>query len=522
MKVLQLPSHETYCLRQQIGLALGLLLFTVFLLMPTPDGMPFTAQRTAAVGVLMAIWWITEAAPIPMTALLPLVLYPALDIMPSHQVGVHYGHHVIFLFVGGFIIAIAMEKWNLHRRIALGIIKFFGAKPHRLVLGFMCSTAFLSMWISNTAAVMMMVPIAVAVVNQMATLAQMEGVPPEETPDRVRSRFGLILLLAVAYSASVGGIGTLIGSPTTVAFIGFAQERLPNEPPITFAQWSIICMPIVVIFLPIMWLYLCRFGAEVPLSHIRFSGEQDVIADEQERLGSMRQPEKVVLVVALLTALLWIFRNPLKLGALSIPGWANLFSAPGNLHDSTVAIAMAVLLCFLPARNGSHDTPSRLQFIMDWPTIQKGIPWGIVVLLGGGFALAAGVQDSGLALWLGSQLAVVGELPAWALVLIVCLLSVLLTEMTSNIATVLMISPVLAATAAEIGIHPYLFLMPAAVIASFAFMLPVATPPNAIVFSSGWITIPQMFRAGLILDLMALLIIPVAVYCIGSWVFPFQ
>ena len=490
--------------------------------MSTPEGMPPTAQRTAAVAALMAIWWITEAAPIPMTALLPLVLYPALDIMSSRQVGVHYGHHIIFLFVGGFIIAIAMKKWNLHRRIALGIIKLFGTNPHRLVLGFMCSTAFLSMWISNTATVMMMLPIAVAVANQMATLAQMEGVSPEETPDRVRSTLGLILLLAVAYSASVGGIGTLVGSPTTVAFIGFAQEQLPDEPPITFADWSMLCIPIVVIFLPIMWLYLCRFGAEVPLSHIRFSGGQDVISNEQERLGPMRQPEKVVLVVVLLTALLWIFRNPLDLNVLSIPGWSNLFPVPGNLHDSTVAIAMAVLLCFLPARDGRSGTPLRPQFIVDWPMIQNGIPWGIVVLLGGGFALAAGIQGSGLASWLGSRLAIAGEFPVWVLVPIICLLSVLLTEMTSNIATVLMISPVLAATAAEIGIHPYLFLIPAAVIASFAFMLPVATPPNAIVFSSGWITIPQMFRAGLILDLIALLVIPVAVYCIGSWVFPFQ
>ena len=520
-----LPAGEQdhgYGLRQQIGLAVGLLLFVVLLLVPTPDGMPPVAQRTAAVAALMAVWWITEAAPIPVTALLPLALYPALDIMPSRQVGPHYGNHIIFLFVGGFIIAVAMEKWNLHRRVALGTISLFGTRPYRLVLGFMCATAFLSMWISNTATTMMMLPISAAVVNQMAELAHMDGVSPEETPGRVRSTFGLILLLAIAYSASVGGIGTLIGSPTTVAFIGFAQERFPDEPPIAFADWSMLCIPIVVIFLPIMWLYLCRFGAEVPLSRIRFSAGQDVIAEERRRLGPMRGPEKTVLLVASLTGLLWIFRRPLELGTVVIPGWSSAFSTPGSLHDATVAIAMAVLLCLLPARaDGDDGAKPRLQFIVDWPTIQKGVPWGIVILLGGGFALAAGIQDSGLATWLGSRLTIAGELPVWALVLLTCLLSVLLTETTSNIATVLMISPVLAATAVEIGVHPYLLLIPAAVIASFAFMLPVATPPNAIVFSSGWITIPRMFRAGVMLDLIALAIIPLAVYFVGQWVFPF-
>ncbi len=521
-----LPAGEQnhgYGPRQQIGLALGLLLFVVILVAPTPDGMPPVAQRTAAVAALMAVWWITEAAPIPVTALLPLALYPALDIMPSREVGPHFGNHIIFLFVGGFIIAIAMEKWNLHRRVALGTIHLFGTQPDRLVLGFMCATAFLSMWISNTATTMMMLPIAAAVVNQMAELAHMEGVSPEETPKKVRSTFGVILLLAIAYSASVGGIGTLIGSPTTVAFIGFAQDRFPDEPPIAFADWSMLCIPIVVIFLPIMWLYLCRFGAEVPLSHIRFNTGQDVISEERRKLGPMRQPEKIVLVVASMTGFLWIFRRPLELGSLVIPGWSSAFSTPGSLHDATVAIAMAVLLCLLPTWVASGDGGKpRLQFIVDWPTIQKGVPWGIVVLLGGGFALAAGIQDSGLAAWLGSRLTIAGELPVWVLVPLTCLLSVLLTETTSNIATVLMISPVLAATATEIGVHPYLLLIPAAIIASFAFMLPVATPPNAIVFSSGWITIPRMFRAGVMLDLIALAIIPLAVYFIGQWIFPFR
>ena len=513
-------DHEQYGLRQKIGFAAGLFLFLAILFLPAAPGMEPRAQRTAAVAALMAVWWITEAASIPVTALLPLALFPLLDIMPSRAVASHYANHIIFLFVGGFIIAIAMERWNLHRRVALATISFFGTQPDRLVLGFMCATAFLSMWISNTATTMMMLPIAMAVVTQLAVFAEIEGVSREDTPKRVQNTFGLILLLGVAYAASVGGIGTIIGSPTTVAFLGFAQERFPDEPPIAFLDWSMMCIPIVIVFLPIVWVYLCRFGADIPLSRIRFRGGQDVIAEERRRLGPMSSPEKTVLAVSTLTALLWIFRRPMELGAVTVPGWSGAFASPGSLHDATVAISMAILLCLLPARVDGGEKKG-LQFIVDWPSIQKGLPWGIVILLGGGFALAAGIQDSGLARWLGSQLTVLEGVPVWVLVLLTCLLSVALTETTSNIATVLMVSPVLAATAVEIGVHPYLLLIPAAVIASFAFMLPVATPPNAIVFGSGWITIPRMFKAGVMLDLIALAVIPVAVYFIGSFIFPF-
>ena len=281
-----------------------------------------------------------------------------------------------------------------------------------------------------------------------------------------------------------------------------------------------MCIPIVIVFLPIIWIYLCRFGADIPLNRIQFRGGQNVIAEERRRLGPMSSPEKTVLAVSTLTALLWIFRRPMELGAVTVPGWSGAFASPGSLHDATVAISMAILLCLLPARIDRGEEKG-LQFIVDWPSIQKGVPWGIVVLLGGGFALAAGIQDTGLARWLGSQLTVLEGVPVWVLVLLTCLLSVTLTETTSNIATVLMVSPVLAATALEIGVHPYLLLIPAAVIASFAFMLPVATPPNAIVFGSGWITIPKMFKAGVMLDLIALAVIPVAVYFIGSFIFPF-
>ncbi len=511
---------QEYDLRQRVGLITGLSLFLIILLFPRPEGLTPEGKRMAAIAALMATWWITEAAHIAVTALLPVALVPMLGIMSSRVVAPNYANHIIFLFIGGFIIALAMEKWDLHRRIALLTISRVGTRPERLMLGFMIATAFLSMWISNTATTMMMLPIAMAVVTQLSEFAEIDGKRTEDTQAQVKTTFGLMLLLAIAYSASVGGLGTIIGSPTTVAFLGFAQTRFPDQPPIGFMDWSIVCIPIVVIFIPIIWSYLCRFGADLPLDRIKFSGSQTIIEAEIRKLGPMKRPEKIVLAVSASTAVLWIFRRPLELGGLTIPGWSSMFESPSDIHDATVAMTMGVLLCLLPA--GTEWKGRRERFVMDWQTIQHGIPWSIVMLLGGGFALAAGIQETGLARWIGSQMSALQGMPLWVLIPLSCLLAVLLTETTSNIATVLMISPVITETAVEIGVHPYLLLIPSAIMASFAFMLPVATPPNAIVFGSGWITIPQMFRAGVILDAIALLLVPMLVYLLGSLVFPFQ
>lgn len=514
-------AHDTR--HQRIGLYAGLAIFLLMLLLPRPEGLSVEGQRMAAVAVLMAAWWISEAVDIAVTALLPLALFPMMGIMPSAEVAPHYGDHIIFLFTGGFIIALGMEKWNLHRRIALETIRRVGTDPHRLVLGFIVATALLSMWISNTATTMMMLPIATAVVTQLAELAAIDGVRDEDTSERVKQTFGLVLMLGIAYSASVGGIGTIIGSPTNVAFLGFAHERFPDLPPITFLEWSLVCVPIVIVFIPICWLYLCRYGAGISIGRIRFSGGQDVVARELERMGPMTAPERTVLVVSSITAFLWVFRQPLEIGDFTIPGWSRLFPNPGGIQDATVAMAMAVLLCILPVNltGGMEWQGAWQKRVMDWPTAARGMPWGIIFLLGGGFALAAGIEETGLAKWLGGQLAVLKGVPVWVLVPLSCLFAVTITETTSNVATVLMVSPVIAATAVEIGVAPYLLLIPAAIISSFAFMLPVATPPNAIVFSSGWVTIPKMFRAGLMLDLIALLVVPGMVYLIGLWVFDF-
>ncbi len=516
-------QEEGYGLRRLIGLILGVVLFVVILSLPSPAGMSAEARKMAAVVALMASWWISEATHIAVTALVPVAAYPLLGIMKSTEVAPHYANHLIFLYIGGFVIALAMEKWNLHRRVALATIALVGTHPRRLVLGFMMATAFLSMWVSNTATTMMMLPVAMAVATQISESALVDGQSDEETPERVRSAFGLVLLLGVAYSASIGGVGTIVGTPTNVAFLGFAAERFPEQPPISFLDWMLVGVPVAVVFLPLTWLFLCRFGGRLPLNRIRFTASQSIIDDERRKLGAMSGPEKIVLGAAVTVASLWIFRQPIQVGEFTIPGWSGIFPFPEFLHDATVGIFVAIMLCLIPVnfRGGVDWQGKRERFVMDWPSIQRGVPWGIVILFGGGFALAAGMSHTGLAAWLGGLLAGLKGAPLVFVLPLVCLMATGLSEMTSNVATVLMLCPVLAEAALELGINPYLLLIPATILASFAFTLPVSTPPNAVVFSSGWITIPAMCRAGIFLDVLAVAVMPGLVYVLGSMVFRF-
>ena len=502
-----------------LGLLAGLVGFAAVILLPTPEGLSAEAHKVAAVAALMICWWISEAVHIGVTGFVPVALFPLLGVASSRVVSAHYANHLIFLFIGGFIIAQAMERWNLHRRIALNIIARFGSRPRPIVLGFMVATALLSMWISNTATTMMLLPMGMAVVNQLAGSAQVSGAPEGSSPEQLaRDTFGPVLLLGIAYAASIGGIGTIVGSPTTVAFLGFAADSFPDLPPISFLQWSMLGLPIIALFLPLTWWYLCRFGTSIPLSAVSFSSSHSVIQKELAALGAMSTPEKRVLAVAASTGALWILRAPLDLGGFYLPGWSQLFPVPGAVHDSTVAMVMALLLFMLPS--GKSDDAGSVR-LLSWFGVSRGTPWGIVFLLGGGFALAGAITDTGLAAWIGAWLGALGGLPGWVLVIAVCILTTSMTETTSNVATVLMLAPAVAAMAAEIGVHPYLLLMPMAITASFAFTMPVATPPNAIIFSSGWITIPQMFRAGIVLDIVGLLVVPAAVYALGSSLFGF-
>jgi sodium-dependent dicarboxylate transporter 2/3/5 len=447
----------------------------------------------------MAVWWITEALPIPVTALLPLLLFPLFDVLPIADAAAPYAHHLVFLFLGGFVLALGVERSGLHRRIALRVILFVGSSPPRLVLGFMLATAFLSMWISNTATVMLMLPIALAVIEQMRPADAAASFP----------RFAVAMLLGVAYAASIGGVATLIGTPPNIVLAGVLSQLYPEAPAIGFVQWMLFGVPIAVIFLPLTWLLLVRVLPTTRLGGIaiRESGH-DTVSAAMAALGPMRRVERLVLGVFLLTAAGWIFRSPLDLGVLRIPGLTDVL--PG-ISDASVALAAAVLLFLLPGEKASP--------LFSWTEIQRGIPWGILLLFGGGFALAEGMQQSGVTLYFGEILTRLDGIPLWGMILLTCLLLTFLTELTSNTATASILIPVMAAASVSLGQHPLLLMLPAALNASFAFMLPVATPPNAIVFSSSWISIRTMAKTGVTLNLVGVFLVTAMMYLLGSSVF---
>ena len=495
--------------RQQAGLWLGLALFVLFLILPAPAGMTPATMRMAAVAVLMATWWISEAAPISATALVPLVLYPLLGIMGSRKVSLAYANHLVFLFLGGFLIAIAIERVNLHLRIALQILKFVGASPRRLLLGFMVATAFLSMWISNTATTMMMLPISLAVVTEIA----IQTGKAEEIHQEGMNKFGIAMMLAIAYAANIGGIGTLVGTPPNIVFAGFVKRLFPAAPEITFLKWMMVGVPLVIVFIAVAWFYLSRRVDAETKGTAGGTSVREIIEDHLRSLGPMTKGERIVLLVFVTTALLWIFRSPIPIPYLTIPGWSSLFESPKLLHDATVAMGMGLLLFFLPLDF------KRREFILNWDLAHERVPWGVLLLFGGGFALAAGFQQTGLTKWIGETLGVWKGFPPIVMILGTALLMTFLTEVTSNTATTTMMMPILAATAVGLGTHPFLLMIPATLAASCAFMLPVATPPNAIVFGSKMLTIPQMARAGLAMNLVGVILVTALMYLVAFAVF---
>ncbi len=494
-------SENGFPLFKRAGMAIGVAGFSAILLCPAPEGMSPEGKRVAAVAVLLAVWWMTECIPIPATALLPLVLFPALGVMSMKDVSVSFGDANILLFAGGFFIAVAMQKWNLHRRLALHVVHRLGVNPPRMVLGFMVATALLSMWISNTATCMMMLPIAMSVIARIE-----EKASPEFT-----RRFALALMLGIAYAASIGGIGTLIGTPPNIVLAAQLRSLYPDAPAIGFLQWMKAGVPLVILFVPIVWVLLAF--VQFRLRTREDLGQDAAIREEIARLGPMGRGEWTVLVVFVLTALAWVFRRDIDLGLLTLPGWARLFPHPDYMHDGTVAIFFALVLFITPV------DLKRGVFALDWETALK-IPWGILLLFGGGLAVAQGFRDTGLIAWVGAQLGVLSGMPPLFMILCVAVLMTFLTEITSNTATTTIMLPILAATASQaLGVHPLLLMLPATLSASCAFMLPVATPPNAIVFGSGRLSVGQMARSGLVLNLIGVILVTLLTYTLAVPVF---
>lgn len=471
-------------------LAIGLIAF--FDLDP---GRP-EVTRTAAIAVWMALWWITEAVPLAITALLPIVLFPVLGIMNGKQVAPQYFNHIIFLFIGGFIVALAMERWNLHRRIALKTLMLVGVQPKNILFGFMITTAFLSMWISNTAATMMMVPIALAVIQQLE----------EITPKAAIKKYAVGLFLGIAYGATLGGISTLVGTPPNLVFAKVYSMTYPQAPEISFGIWIIFALPIAIVFIILVWWLLSRFF--LPKKQV-LSISPDTFKNQYDSLGLISYEEKAVLIGFCSLVFLWLFRTNINFGGFIIPGWSNLFRRPEYFNDGTTAIFVSILLFLIPSR---QPTKGR---IMNWDTAKR-LPWNIVLLFGGGFALAYGFKDSGLSLWLGNQLVALKVLSPFIIVAGVCTLLIFLTELTSNTATAQIFLPILAILATEVQLNPIFLMVPGTLACSLAFMLPVATPPNAIIFGTGRVQISYMAKVGFILNLTGIILLTLAIYSLGA------
>lgn len=470
-------------IRQKSGLILGPLVFILIQLFFKPEGLSPQGVAVLACTLWIAIWWITEAIPIAVTSMLPVIIFPLTGAMGIQDTTSSFGDKYIFLYIGGFVLSIAIEKWSLHKRIALNIINAIGTNSSSIVLGFMIATGFLSMWISNTATAVMMMPIGLAIVKQF-----------EDHPDTQENEnliFGKALMLAIAYSASIGGISTLIGTPPNVIFAGVIQKFYHVE--ISFMQWFKIGFPVAVVLMTFCWFYLVKVAFK--LDKQRFPGGKAEIQRQLQKLGTIKFEEKAIFIVFVLTALAWITRG-FVLSKL-IPG----------IDDTIIAMVAAVILFLIPSKRDKG------QMLLTWKEAER-LPWGILLLFGGGLAIAGGFESTGLASWIGNQITIFQGVTLLVLLIIIVTMVNFLTEITSNLATTAMLLPVLVPVAAVLNESPYVLMVGATLAASCAFMLPVATPPNAVVFGSGYLRIPDMIRKGFVMNIFSIIIIVFFVYFI--------
>lgn len=456
----------------RMGFVAGPLAFAVMLVLPAPDGLQPAGWRVAAAGVWMGIWWMTEALPLAATALLPILLFPLLGAGTAAQAAAPYAEPTVFLFMGGFMLALAMQRWGLHRRIALGIMRGMSDRPAGLVLGTMAATAFISMWVNNTATVLMMLPIGLSVID---VVERCEADEPNFAP---------ALLLGIVYAAAVGGLGTLIGTPPNALLAGFLEKTYGIR--VSFVEWAAVGVPLVVLLLPLAWLLLTRMI--LPLGRGRITGSRAFLARERAALGPATRPEWIVAVTFVGADVLWVARPALE-GVL-----------PG-LSDAGIALGAAALLFALPAGRGRGR-------VLTWETAGK-LPWDVLLLFGGGLSLADALGRTGLAAWIGGSLARVGAGPDWMVAVAVAVLLVVLSEVASNTAAAVTFLPVIASLAVSRGESPLALTVIATLAASGGFILPVASPPNAIVYGTERVSMRQMARGGIVMDLVFALVVPV-------------
>lgn len=497
---------------RRIGLVTGLALALIVQLIPVPEGVSREAWLCLSLALMMASWWATEAIPIAATALVPVALFPFLGIVSVREAAVPYADPIVLLLLGGFIIALGIEKWNLHARIALNVVAWFGSRPSLMLLGFMIASGILSMWISNTATTLMMIPIALKV----AEAVQKEGVDTK--------MFAPALALAIAYSASIGGLATPVGTPSNLIAIGYLERTAERS--ISFPEWMMLGLPAAALIIPAAWIILTRFAFKVP--HRAGSGEgHALILAERAALGRMTTPEKRVALAFGTVALLWMGRElpGVLIGLPDISfGWNPLLSwiasaiglpVTPSLSDMQIAMAGALAMFLIPA--GGEGNGGRA--LMDWETTQR-LPWGVLILFGGGLSLAYAMDATGLSGWIGSHLAIVAALPLPVVVLILAFMVVFLTELTSNVATTTAFLPVLGGVAAVANVPAEHLIVPVALAASCSFMLPVATAPNAVVYASGAVTMGQMIKAGFRINIVAAPIIAMLASFLAPLVFP--
>ncbi|RNL81988.1 SLC13/DASS family transporter [Sinomicrobium pectinilyticum] len=456
----------------------GPLLFLFLEIIGKPESMPVEAYQVLCITVWMALWWVTEAVPIAVTALLPIILFPLTGALSIEVTTASFGHKYIFLYMGGFILAIAIERWKLHQRIALSIIAFIGTRVTHIILGFMVASAFLSMWISNTATCVMMLPIGMAIIDQFQ----------KRSPGN-SSGFGKALMLGIAYSCSIGGIATLIGTPPNLVLAGILEKIYGVR--LGFFEWAKFGFPIALLLLVICWKYLTRYAYD--FRAVSFPGGKEEIQTMKRALGKITYEEKAVLGVFVITALAWISRALIQ---KLIPG----------VDDTIIAMTAGITLFLIPAKSEKRS-------LISWNEAVN-LPWGIILLFGGGMALAEGFSQTGLANWIAQRMTEFDNMPFWILLLLLVAAVNFLTEVTSNMATTAMLLPVLAPMALSLDLHPFLIMTAVTLAASCAFMLPVATPPNAIVFGSGHLRIPDMIKTGLTLNIISIILITLATYFI--------